>query len=213
MVEGHLVPVYPDPSRCLDQGAPTCTNNIDFRWVTVLSLLAHIFVTERHRPRAGQVGFSVPAFSEIDVGEDNIEPLLATNMRGTFLRTRVSLHRRARFGFSECGLAQEGALLRDFHRVLVETAAHEHWDNVVSSIPEALERMQGFGTAPKLVLLPESSSDFEPPPGVLPLLIGLSHGTALVVAAPNLAGLHTRIGDHVGILAQRVNMTFVAVMP
>lgn len=179
----------------------------------MLSLLSHVFVTERHRPRAGQVGFAVPAFSEIDVGEDDIEPLLATNMRGTFLRTRVSLHRQARFGFSECGLAQEEALLREFHRVLVETAAHENWTNVTSSIPDALERMQSFGTPPKLVLLPASSSDFEPPAGVLPMLIGLPEGTALVVASPHLAGLHTRIGDHVGILAQRVNMTFVAVVP
>ena len=177
----------------------------------MLSLLSHVFVTERHRPRAGQVGFAVPAFSEIDVGEDNIEPLLATNMRGTFLRTRVSLHRQARFGFSECGLAQEGALLREFHRVLVATAANENWTNVTSSIPEALERMQSFGTAPKLVLLPANSSDFEPPAGVLPMLIDLPDGAALVVASPQLAGLHTRIGDHVGILAQRVNMTFVAV--
>jgi hypothetical protein len=180
----------------------------------VLSLLSHVFVTERHRPRAGQVGFSVPAFSEIDVGEDNIEPLLATNMRGTFLQTRVSRHRQARFGFSECDLDRgEGALLCEFHKVLVQTAEHENWDNVTTSISDALERMQSFGTTPKLVLLPASSSDFEPPPGVLPMLAGLPEGAALVVASPTLAGLHTRIGDHVGILAQRVNMSFVAVVP
>jgi hypothetical protein len=170
------------------------------------STLAQIFLTERHRQRAGNVGYSLPAFSEIEAAPD-IEPLLATNMKGTFLRTRLSSLGHARFGFSEIDVAQEAVLLLELHRVLVAQAAKEGWRNVVSTVPEALSRMREFGIKPSVLLAaaPEVEGIQGVPVACFP------EGVALVVGPAEAVGLHTRIGAHVGILAYRVSTAFVAV--
>lgn len=175
----------------------------------MLSLLAHIFVPERHRQRAAQVGFSTPALSEVVVNP-SAEPLLATNMKLAFLRTRVSAVGYARFGFSECEVAQEQELLFAFYRALVTAAGQENWRNVAPNVPEALERMRGFGVAPQLVV---SSRPDEVSEDVVTLGVDFPDGAALVVGPSERAGLYTRVGDHVGVLAQRVSTTFVAVVP
>ena len=176
-------------------------------WVPRFSVLAQVFLTERHRQRAGHVGFSLPAFSEIEASPD-IEPLLATNMKGTFLRTRVSSFGHARFGFSEMEVSNEPLLLLELHRVLVVQASKEGWHNVVSTVPEALSRMSEFGIKPSVVL--SAGPEVEDVRG---LPVAFPEGVALVVGPAEAVGLHTRIGGHVGILAYRVSTAFVAVQP
>jgi hypothetical protein len=179
----------------------------------MLSLFAHLFVAERHRQRAGEVGFAVPAFSEIEVGDANIEPLLATNMRGTFLRTRVARQGYARFGFSECPIEAEGKLLGEFYRVLVWAARHEQWQNLTSSEDQALTRIRELGFMPKIVVRAEGAPESAVPEGVYKVVADLPPGASLVVAPAPQAGLYTRVGEHMGLLAYHVDRAFVAVLP
>lgn len=180
----------------------------------MLALFAHIFVPERHRQRAGDVGFAVPAFSEVEYADGReIEPLLATNMRNTFVRTRVSTHGHARFGFSECEVDHEGELLCEFHRVLVETIRQEGWKNIASSVPTGIELLQSLGFAPKVVVVAPSDSGQAISDGVYQVVADLPTGAALVMALAAQVGLYTRVGNHMGLLAYRVDRALVAVVP
>lgn len=169
------------------------------------TVLSQLFVTERHRPKADDVGFSVPAISEIDV-EGEIEPLLASNMRNSFLRTHVSSHGTVRYGYSECPLEQEGALLGVFYRILSREAS-EDW-GTVRTVAEACDRMKRAGLTPAVVVQPEPVDDSLPV-----LTANIPEGCSLVVAKPEQAGIYTRIGEYVGILAYRIDSAFVAVEP
>ena len=172
-----------------------------------ISALARIFVVERHRQRAGDVGFSVPAFSEVDL-DPTSEPLLATNMRNTFLRTRVSSQSVARYGYSECSLEDEHNLLHEFFRVLSAAIQHEGWSNRASSVEEGLEVMRSLGYAPMFLV---TSGSMGTEHSVEVLSIALPGGAALISTSPNQTGYYTRIGGNVGVLAQRVDRTFVVV--
>jgi hypothetical protein len=173
----------------------------------VFSALSQLFTVERHRPRAGEVGFSVPAITEIDVADGDIEPLLATNMRGGFLRTRVSRAGTARYGYSECALDQEPALFRVFYQTLVREAEREGW-GTVRTVSEACELMTLRGVRPAVVVAPEALET-----GLRCLVSELPPGAALVSAGPVASGVYTRIGNYVGILAYRVDKVFVVVVP
>lgn len=172
----------------------------------MFSILSQMFVPERHRPRAGEVGFSVPAFSEVDVVA-GVDPLLATNMRGTFLKTRTSRQGTARFGFTECPLAHEEKLIQELYRVLRSTALEREW-GTVASVPDACARITAAGLRPTLVVSSESPGIH----GLRSLLTpSLVAGSALVIAQPEASGLYTRIGDHVGILVYRIHAAIVVV--
>ena len=176
----------------------------------MLSILSQLFVVERHRPRAGDVGHSVPALSEIEVAEGaQIEPLLVTNMRGTFLPTRVAKEGYIRHGYSECPPDQEGELLKELYRVL----RAQGWGNVAPTLTAACAIMDAHGLTPKtMVQSSELPSDYEDGCGVK--VWGSDHlplGSALVVASPEAAGTYTRIGNHVGVVIQRADQTFVVV--
>jgi hypothetical protein len=176
----------------------------------VLTLLSQLFVTERHRLRGGEVGHSVPLASEVDVGDRSIEPLMISTTRGTFLESRVAKGGYARFGFSECGIAAEAGLVQEFHRVLVARTEVNGWPSLVGSVDDALRVMLGHGVKPGHLV---AGAWLEPGAGVPVLDGGFPGGTALLVAEPAGAGLHTRVGDYVGILAYRVDRCFVAVVP
>lgn len=174
----------------------------------VFSSLSRLFITERHRQRAGDVGFSIPALSEVELQPD-AKPLLATNMRGAFVPTSVSMQGYARYGFSECPLDQESDLLLAFHRSLLEVSTKESWSNRASSVEEALTLMPKLGFEPKILIGPDS---VEMAVGNLAIVkSNLPEGTALLSAHPHHTGSYTRVGDYVGILAQRVNRAFVVV--
>lgn len=178
----------------------------------MLTILSHLFVTERHRLKAGDVGHSVPLLSEIDVTDRDIEPLLVSSARGTFLPTKVSQRGYARFGFNHCTPAQELGLLVEFHRVLIERSRACNWGNVASDMETGLDIMRGSNLSPVFILMPKE----DPPPsieGVVVLNCPLPSGSALISTLPEITGLHTRVGDYVGIMAKRVDRSFVAVSP
>lgn len=152
----------------------------------------------------------MPLASEIDIEDRSIEPLMISTTRGTFLESRISRAGYARFGFSECRVEQEEVLVREFHRALVSRAKTNGWP-CASTVGEAVDLMARKGARPcHLAAGPWVASAGD---GVKVLEAGFSQGTALLVAEPSTAGLQTRVGDYVGVLAYRVDRCFVAVAP
>jgi hypothetical protein len=170
----------------------------------LLTLLAHLFVAERHRPRASTVGFSRPYLSEIDVEDRSIEPLLATNSQGKFLNTHVSKLGYARFGYTECTPDDEGKILVELHKALAQLYV------CASDAKSGLDLMRGGGVTPRVVVS-DTGEDVDGVVGVR--CQEFPKGCALIIAPAEGAGLYTRIGSSVGVLAKRVDKCFVAVQP
>ena len=175
----------------------------------MLTLLSHLFVTERHRAVAGNVGLRVPLMSEIDVPDRTCEPLLVTNALGTFLPTVVAKLGYVRFGFSKCQPDQEPGLLVEFHRVLVERGRANGWGNVASSVEEGIRLMRSNNTLVFVITSLEDPALTED--GFVNLRCPLPSGSALISTRPDVAGLYTRVGDSVGIVAKKCDSSFVAV--
>lgn len=198
----------------------------------MFTALERVLLTERVRQRAARLGgFSVPAMNEVGMEAVNA-PLLATNMKGTFLPTRPSKDGLARYGFSHVPVGTDDTLLVELHRVLLALSEQGGWDNRCKNVTEAVERMGGFGLEPKSVVVGPASlpgllegTSVEQawqamkagePVGTLQdevsvLLADLPGTAALVCAAPPLVGYYTRVGEHLGILLKRVNQTLVVV--
>lgn len=191
------------------------------------SAFERLLAPERLRQRAARAGFATPAMQEIDWPGARV-PLLATNMRGTFLPTRPSRVGTIRYGFSACPVDEEGPLLRELCRVLLEVI-HV---NRCTSIQAAIERMRSQGLEPKSLVMAEAqlpeilgpSADIEAAKrsmsllgyvtlmdGMQILIADLPSGTALVGASPWQLGRYTRVGDHVGILLQGVDRSLMVV--
>lgn len=179
----------------------------------MLSLLSHLFVTERHRAKASaMVGHSTPYLSEFDVDNRDIEPLLATNMRGDFIRTRVARAGHVRFGYTELDWTKESALIAALHAAIVRNAEEEGWGNVVGTVDAAIERMVQTDFVPRLVLV-ASKEGLTVPESLVVVECEIPAGMALVAAHPLQTGLYTRIRNHVGVLAQNVDQSLTAVVP
>ena len=187
--------------------------------------------TERHRQRGAARGFSTPSLCTVSVKAD-AEPLLATNMRGTFLATRRGSGGEARFGFSYCPVGQEGPLLNELHRVLWDTSLREKWANRCSAVAEAVEKLRTQGIEAATLVVSERQlsnvlgSDFHPDAarsamamqgfvavvdGMQVLLSDLPDGSAFVTGHPTGTGVYTRVGDHIGMLFQRVDRAIMVV--
>lgn len=197
------------------------------------SALSRILLTDRRRQRQAAVGagFSVPAMGEIKASED-VVPLLASNMRQTFVPTRRSVEGFARYGFSPCPVEEEPRVLSELYRVLLELSTREGWANRCSGLPQAIERLRSAGLEPRSMVIPVQTlrdvcgpdQDLEAAQrsmaikghvavvdGIQVLLSNLPQGAALVCAAPEVVGLYTRVGDHLGVLVQRVNRAIMVV--
>jgi hypothetical protein len=175
-----------------------------------LSPLSFIFTLERHQdPHSGVV----PAFSEIEVAEGS-SPLLASNMRGTFVRTRRTPSGFGRFGYSECLLSQEGAFLGELHRVLKAISVQEGWSNRAADIDEGLTKMISNKIEPKVVIISSERSNKDKVQvgrNVQLLAAPIPPETALITTLALYTGYYTRIGDYVGILAQNIDRAFMVV--
>ncbi len=196
--------------------------------------LERILQPERFRQRAARAGgFSTPSLCFTAVEED-ASPLLASNMRGTFLPTRRNAEGFAPFGFSYCPPGAEGSLIRELHRVLFSLSARERWPNRCNSPGQAVQYLRLSGVEPKSLVISESqlsaivgnTFDLEEirrmmalrgfvavVDGMQVVLSDLPSGFALVTAAPTRVGVYTRVGDHVGLLMQRINRSLAVVAP
>lgn len=192
------------------------------------TVLERLLTTERIPRRADestQAGFAVPALQERPL-ELEAEPLLVTNMRGSFVTTMVSRHRGvARFGLDECLPADEPRLLREMLRILTETSEQNSWDNRCRNLAEATGLMRSRGFEPRTVVVPYSLLEqigegltrdeadslmtvqgyVVLTEGVQVLVADLEPGKALMAASPALSGFYTRSDDRLGIMLTRVD--------
>lgn len=197
-----------------------------------LSVLARLFSTERRHQRVARqasgtiagANVTLPILSEVEFNE-NAAPLLATNMRGSFVVTGHGKTGIVRYGYSEVPLEDEAALLVDLYQSVRRLAIDNSWTNLCRTPAEGIARLRSFGLDPKFVVL--SKQDL--PPGgetvaveqlhesvaetedVTVLFADLPRGAALVTTLPILVGLYTRVGNHLGILVQKVDRTVVVV--
>lgn len=189
---------------------------------------------ERFRQKAAaRGGFSTPGMCFTEVGED-AQPLLASNMRGTFMPTRRNAEGLAPFGFSHVPLGHEGPILNELHRILWGLSLQANWGNRCSAVPEAVERLQATGIEPKSLVVSESQVATLLGPGfdlnaarramsiqgyvtvidgMQLLLSDLAENLAIVAGSPSSVGIYTRVGDHLGMLLQRVDRAIMVVRP
>jgi hypothetical protein len=191
-----------------------------------ITVLERLLTTERLPRRADEstgAGFAVPALQERAVDLD-VEPLLVTNMRGSFVPTVVSRTRGvARFALDECLVSEESSLLREMIRVLNVVSQKKRWGNRCRNLAEAAGLMKAQGLEPRTVVVPYSllestglkradADELMTAQGYVTLTEGvqvlpadLEPGQALVAAAPALTGFYTRSDDRVGIMLTRAN--------
>lgn len=193
--------------------------------MTHFTALERLLQTERFRQRAARLGgFAIPAMNVVPLTAD-AAPLLATNMKGTFLPTRLSREGTARYGFSHVPVGTDDTLLRELHRILAGQS------NRCKTITEALQRLQGNGFEPKTLVVGEgllsevvprltpteawaamqAKSEVGSVDGLTILLADLPGKAALVATLPNLVGYYTRTGDYLGVLIRQFHQTVMVV--
>lgn len=172
------------------------------------SLLSSLFVTERHRAKAGSVGFSIPTMVEITVPDLSIEPLVTTNMTGKFLPTRVAKQGYVRMGFHECELNHEGVVVGALYSALSALGVERKWNNTATTVELAAYKMLSAGYRPLTVVTRDL--EVKAPEGIVVRYNPDVPGT-LLCAEPRMTGLHIRVKDYIGVVAHHVDKAFVVV--
>ena len=194
-------------------------------------IFSKVLSVERYRQKMQSVGLCLPTLCEqaVDLLDD---PLVASNMRGSFVRTKRSLEGVARYAFSECPLDLEGALFSRFFTSLWGMSEENGWSNRYSSISGALRGFRDKGMPPcSLVISPHALKKicgaqldldeidkvmalkgYVSEVGGLKVLVSdLPHNQAMLTAEPALVGNCTRVGNHLGVLVRRVDQTIALV--
>jgi hypothetical protein len=195
------------------------------------SVLSHLLFVERHRQRITRsvtsAGFATPAMGEIDLRPEDEGPMLASNMRGTFLLTRKSRENIARYGFSPCPPEDEGVLATELVRVLEMLSDAHGWGIRCRGVAEAVESLRGSGLVPRTIVvstaLARTALGQETPvegflgtvahaapnrvlgdgSGDMQVLVtNFPENIALVALAPVKAGWCVRSGDNLGMLVR-----------
>lgn len=196
-----------------------------------VSLFDRILVVERHRRQGSRIGFSVPALCEQEAQACD-EPLLVTNMRGSFVQVRRSGDNLVRFSFSPCPLEQEAPLFLELFRSLWGLSEQKSWSNRCASITEGLDRCRSFGFSPDSVVIPASclasvcgvslsSEQVEQAmkvqgwvarvEGLKVLVSDLPDECSVVLAPPSVVGNCVRIHDSLGVVIRRSNQSLILV--
>jgi hypothetical protein len=178
----------------------------------MLSILSQLFVVENHTIKAGQTNLAIPFLGELDISSGKeVEPLLVTNMRRSFSRTKVAKAGYARYGFFECSVDEEVVLLNKFCSALIQEGVNENWSNTAKTILKAIETMKSKGVEPKIVVKPKGA-ELGFTDKSLRVLSVEGFENVLVSTQPWLAGYYIRSGDYVGVLAQQVDKLFCVVV-
>lgn len=192
--------------------------------------LERLLVPERERRQTAQRtldGFAVPSLAERPL-EPSCEPLLASNMKGQLLQTRVSRERGvARYGFFECLPEREAPLVQNLFDCLHALALSEQ--GVSPTLFDAFEALRLRGFEPRTLVVPfdllkEASGStldrqdaealmaaqgFVTLDDNLQVLLGdLRPGQALLAAAPSFTGYHVRVDDRLALLITRATSAF-----
>lgn len=200
-----------------------------------VSALDRLFVTERIRRQAAQIehggGFALPVLQERGVKPDDA-PLVATNMRGSFVQVRSSRDGYARFAFTECEREDESMLLVELHRALWQISEDRDWPNRCNSLAQARPRLEALGFEPRTLVVSLSLLEkacgvevtaeeaeklmFEQGhvaeiDGVQVYAADIPAGVALLASHPQLVGGYVRADTHLGILVTRADRALVLV--
>jgi hypothetical protein len=185
----------------------------------MFSVFTHLFHVERARQRitrsALSSGFAVPALGTMQINATDTAPLLATNMRGTFLLTRKSPDHAVRYGFSPCPIEEEGVLVTELAQKLWELSTAHEWGIRCRGVPEAVESFRAVNLEPRTIVVSETLARkiLGQDVGALEGLAGtvdrvqvfvtsLPENIALVALAPASAGLCVRVGDNIGLIVR-----------
>jgi len=197
------------------------------------SALEILLKTDRIRRRADQsrgAGFAVPVLMEYSDELCNA-PFLSSNMRGTFLQTRLSRDGIVRFAPTFCPPGKEGPLMVELFRVLSEVSEREGWSNRCKDLTEAQDVMRSLGETPRALVVPPSTLEEacgEAMPveqaerlmmmqgyvsrtsdGLLILASDLPEGKSLL--ASDSVGAYVRSYDHVAVLIRKADRSLVMV--
>lgn len=191
-----------------------------------LSILTHLLITERERPRAAAkgAGFGIPAMMEREALYKNADPVLGSGSRGQFLVTPQTRDGFYRYALSPCPFETENGILAQLHETVWNEGVRRGWSNRAPTVLAGLKVMKDFGLIPKSIVIPLSlAATFCPPEieveegqissvGGVSVLVGpLPEGSALIAAEPALVGVYTRIGDYLGLQLYGVSKTLVVV--
>ncbi len=194
-------------------------------------IFSKILTVERYRQKIHSTGLCLPTLCEQEV--DLLDtPLVVSNMRGSFVQTKRSQDGIARFAFSECPLELEGALLARFFQVLWGLSEQNGWSNRYTSISGAVRGFKKIGMpAVSLVISPHAlkkicgtSLDLDEidkmmaikgfvseVDGLRVLVTDLPRNQSMLISEPSLAGVCTRVGNHLGVLVRRADQTIALV--
>ncbi len=196
-----------------------------------VSLFDRLLIVERHRRQGSSVGFKIPALCEQEARVED-DPLVVSNMRGSFVQVRRSIDNFVRFSFSSCLIEQESPLFLELFRSLWRFSEQGSWPNRCSSITEGVERCRSFGLSPDSVVIPVtclssicslslSLEQIEQAmrvqgwvariDGLKVLVSDLPDGCAVVAAAPPDVGNCVRIHDSLGVVIRRSSQSLILV--
>jgi len=198
--------------------------------------LERIFHVERNRRQAASIahggGFATPVISERRVTSEDL-PILVTNMRGMAVQPGIR-NGRVRFAFSECSLEDESKLLVGLQARIIEGASRPSRSPFPGAyqmtLKAAVAAMTSQGYQPRylvlardrmapicpgldgksideLVLTMGCVAEIE---GGLQVLPG-PPGVILLLAAPGLAGIYSRVDDRVGLMVTRIGRAVMVV--
>lgn len=199
----------------------------------LVSVLDKLLIVDRERRRASKYGgFSSPAFHERAVAASD-GPFFVTNMRSSFVPTRMRQGDVVWAGFSECPIEAEDLVLRTLYDTLWQHSTTQGWANRCSSIALAMEAMQDRGLQPKALVVPfgllkeacgseisvEDAAKLMFAQGYVAESNGvriypctqLPEGAAIVVAAPQLTGAYVRIDAFLAVVIQKADCSVVLV--
>lgn len=195
--------------------------------------LDRLFSPERQRRQAASIdhggGFATPVMSERLVTPEDL-PVLSSNMKGRFVRPGVAHEGRVRFAFFECAIEDEGQALVELQRQLLKLVECHDWSNAHRSLEGARNFMRAHSLEPHSLVLPRdelevvcgadldddvidrlvTTTGFVAEVDGLHVLPG-PPGVALLLAAPALAGVYSRVDDRLGLLVTRADRAVVVI--
>lgn len=197
------------------------------------SIFSRILITERlgKKARVEASGFAPPVVGEryLDKSQSN---LVVTNTKGKFISTRTRSDGLVRFAFCHCPLENEADLMVLAYQDLLLISKEKGWPNRALTIEDAVKKLQSSNLEPRSLLIspdlvPEISAGkytlenarevmaqvgvMAHVEGVQVLLAELPKRSAIVWAAPALAGYYTRSEGYLGVLLLNVAQTLILV--
>ena len=192
-----------------------------------LSVLGQVLSPDRYRQKFARSGrLSIPFMHE-RVFEQDSNPVLVINSKGSFVVSRPSYEGAFRCAFHECPIEDEGIVLRSLYQTLVELSSLHQWNIRCTSVQESVGRLRSTGFDPKSIVLSANSlpeligvdikqtevrsgylADID---GVRMFTSDLPERTAIIFGSPVMAGVYVRVQDYLGLMLLRVDRSIMVV--